>query len=66
MKRSEAIEILSNFWIEDLNGESTQLGTFHPQTAEELLTYLIGNGFPIPCNKKGKFDWDKEVKDESI
>lgn len=39
------------------------------EECEKVLEFLMSKGFPIPCNKKGKFDWDKEVqevKNESI
>jgi len=56
MKKSAAIEIIRDFWIETSDGDMT-LGE---DSAEGFLDYLIESGFPIPCNKKGKFDWDKE------
>lgn len=56
MKRSEAIELIENLWIETTEGNMT-LG---PTNAEDILERLLEAGFPIPCNKKGKFDWDAE------
>jgi len=61
MRKSEAIRIIQEI-INDL-GEMTEVGMlqgdFDP--GEALLDKLLENGFPIPCNKKGKFDWDSEL-----
>jgi len=60
MKKSDAIKLIQDI-IEEL-GEISEKGglpgDFDPGGA--LLDKLLENGFPIPCNKKGKFDWDAE------
>ena len=58
MKRSEAIELIENLWIETTEGNMT-LGLTN---AEDILERLLEAGFPIPCNKRGKFEWDIETK----
>ena len=62
MKRSEAIKLIENLWIETTDGDLI-LG---PTNAEDILERLLEAGFPIPCNKKGKFDWDAETQTDGL
>lgn len=56
MKKSEAISLLMNLFekIENKQPES------HFESANFSLKYLLAMGFIIPCNKRGKFEWEPE------
>lgn len=61
MKRSEALAIIQEaIYLMDSDYVASD------EECNLALDFLLSRGFPIPCNKKGKFDWDPEVKNESI
>jgi len=61
MKRSEAIAVIQEaIYLLDSDYIASD------EECNLALDFLLSSGFPIPCNKKGKFDWDKEDENESV
>lgn len=57
MKRSEAVGVIQEavyLMFKDYIASDEECSL--------ALDFLLSKGFPIPCNKRGKFEWDLEVK----
>jgi len=61
VKKSEAISLI----IEKIYKFSSDKTYLCEYQGEILLEELLEAGFPIPCNKKGKFEWDPEASDSA-